>query len=342
MKQVVTIEEAVGYPLAHDITEIDPGRIKDAAFQKGYVLKEEDLDHLRRLGKNHLYVIKTTDQEMHEDDAAMALANALCGTGAIWNGTPKEGKITIKADRDGLLKVDADALVEFNMQGDVMCATRHTNTMVKQGDIIAATRAIPLVVARESVDNAVAAAERSQDRILQVLPVKKAKVSVLITGNEVYYGLIEDKFEKVITGKVLELGGSILDVQFLPDDDEMICEAALKQVEAGAELLISTGGMSVDADDRTRFAMQKAGIEDIVYGAPVLPGAMFMVAYLKGIPVMGVPACGMYAARTILDLLYPRVLSGEKITRREMAALGHGGLCLNCKTCTFPVCPFGK
>ncbi|MGW8192658.1 MAG: molybdopterin-binding protein [Desulforhopalus sp.] len=342
MKQVVSLEEAIGFPLAHDITEIRPGEFKGAAFQKGHILQSDDLDHLRKLGKNNLFIIKTENGEMHEDEAAEALANALCGHGVGWQDAPKEGKITLKATEDGLFKVDVDALMQFNMQGDVMCATRHTNTVVKKGETVAATRAIPLIVAKDKVREAVNAAHLSPTKILRVIPIQHPRVSVLITGNEVFYGLIEDKFEKIITRKVQELGGEILEVVFLPDNDDMISEAAVRQLDKGADLLITTGGMSVDPDDRTRHAMEKAGIQDIVYGTPVLPGAMFMVAYLGKVPVLGIPACGMYASRTILDLVYPRVLAGEKITRKEIAALGHGGLCLSCKTCTYPICPFGK
>jgi len=342
MKQVVTLEEAVGYPLAHDITEIRPGEFKGTAFQKGHILKDDDFDHLRRLGKNHLYIIKPAPEELHEDEAAEKLANALCGNGVGWTDAPREGKITIKATKDGLFKVDVDALMQFNMQGEVMCATRHTNTIVKKGDVIAATRAIPLLVSRDKVRAAVGAALYAESGVLSVTELQNPKVSVLITGNEVYNGLIKDKFKPIITKKLKELGGEILEIIYLPDDDEMIAAAATQQIEKGADLLITTGGMSVDPDDRTRHAMTKAGIQDIVYGTPVLPGAMFMVAYLGEIPVLGIPACGMYSARTILDLVYPRVLAGEKITREKIAALGHGGLCLECKSCTYPVCPFGK
>ncbi|KJR97772.1 MAG: molybdopterin-binding protein [Desulfobulbaceae bacterium BRH_c16a] len=342
MKQVVTLEEAVGFPLAHDITEIRPGEFKGAAFHKGHILKKDDLDHLRRLGKNNLFIIRTTPDEMHEDEAAEALATALCGPGVGWQDAPREGKINLKATRDGLFKVDIEALMAFNMHGEVMCATRHDNTMVKTGDTVAATRAIPLVVARKKVEAAVAAALEAKNHVLTVVPLRKPKVGIMITGNEVFSGLIKDKFEPIITKKVAELGGEVLDVVFLPDDDTMIAEATTGLVSRGADLLITTGGMSVDPDDRTRHALQQAGVKDIVYGTPVLPGAMFMVAYLGDIPVLGIPACGMYASRTVLDLVFPRVLAGEKITRKEIAGLGHGGLCLQCRTCTYPVCPFGK
>lgn len=342
MIQVVKIENAVGYPLAHDITEIIPGQFKGPAFLKGHIIKGRDLDHLRRLGKNHLFILKPEKDEMHEDEAAVEIANALCGSGVGWSGAPREGKLSLKATCDGLLKVDVEALLQFNMFGDVMCATRHTNTVVRRGQEVAATRAIPLVVARKTVQAAVDAACNAASGVLMVKPMAKAKAGVMITGDEVYYGRIQDKFQSIIRQKLAEMGGDVLDLVFLPDDDEKIADAATTMVNQGANILITTGGMSVDPDDRCRYALKKAGAVDMVYGSPVLPGAMFMVAYLNKVPVLGIPACGMYAARTVLDLVLPRVLNGEKITRREIAMLGHGGLCLKCKTCEFPDCSFGK
>jgi hypothetical protein len=342
MIQVVKIENAVGYPLAHDITEIRPGEFKGAAFLKGHILKGRDLEHLRRLGKNHLFILKPEKDEMHEDDAAVAIANALCGRGVGWSGAPREGKLSLKATCDGLLKVDVEALLRFNMFGDVMCATRHTHTVVRQGQVVAATRAIPLVVPRSIVRSAVEEAQRAGAGVLSVAPMIKAKAGIMITGDEVYYGRIKDRFQPVIRNKVAEMGGEVQEVVFLPDDDDRIAHTAADLVAKGANLLISTGGMSVDPDDRSRHGLKKAGAVDMVYGSPVLPGAMFMVAYLKGVPVLGIPACGMYATRTVLDIILPRVLAGEKITRTEIAELGHGGLCFKCNTCTYPVCPFGK
>lgn len=342
MIQVVKIEDAVGYPLAHDITEVRPGEFKGPAFHRGHILSCRDLDHLRRLGKDHLYIIKPETNEMHEDDAAVAIATALCGRGVGWTQAPREGKISLTASIDGLFKVDVDALNRFNLLGDVMCATMHTNTVVGKGVQVAATRAIPLLIPRPSVQNAVETARQADSAVLQVLPMLHATVGVLITGNEVYHGRIEDRFEPIIRKKVKELNGKVLDVVFLPDDDDQIAAAALKLIDRGADILITTGGMSVDPDDRTRFALTKAGALDMVYGSAVLPGAMFMIAYLKQVPVLGIPACGLYAERTIFDLLYPRVLAGEKITRRQIAELGHGGMCLRCGSCTYPVCPFGK
>jgi hypothetical protein len=306
------------------------------------VLTCRDLDHLRRLGKNHLYIWKPEKDELHEDEAAEAIANALCGEGVGWSDAPREGKIALKATRDGLLKVEVGALSRFNLQGDVMCATRHTNTVVKKGEQVAATRAIPLLIPRLRVEEAVAAARGASAGVLQVLPMLQARAGVLITGSEVYHGRIEDKFEPIIRQKVAALGGEVIEAIFLPDDDAMIAAAALQLIDRGANVLITTGGMSVDPDDRTRFALKKAGAREMVYGSAVLPGAMFMMAYLNRVPVLGIPACGLHARTTIFDLIYPRVLGGEKIGRPEVAALGHGGLCLKCKACTYPCCPFGK
>ena len=410
--KTIPVAEAVGTVLAHDITEIKKNEFKGRAFKKGHIVKQEDVCHLQRLGKENLFVLNISEDEMHEDEAAYALANALIGEGVQLQGEPKEGKINIIAERDGLLKVDKNALTQFNMLGDVMCATLHSNTVVKKGQLVAGTRAIPLVVKKAIVEEAVAIANsvktqdagyRMQDTaphnplsvmgippstpplvrgevkgghhesgivlhvscsgVISVKELRKLKAGIVITGNEVYYGRIKDAFAPVVTKKIQEHGCEIAGIYYAPDDEAFI-EARLRElVDAGAELLITTGGMSVDPDDVTRFAIRKLGVTDIVYGSAVLPGAMFLVAYLsiadcglqnaefkseiqnpksKTIPILGIPACGMYHKTTIFDLILPRALAGEIIGRKELAELGHGGLCLNCKKCSYPICPFGK
>ncbi|MBI5102034.1 MAG: molybdopterin-binding protein [Nitrospirae bacterium] len=393
----LSVTEAVGTVLAHDITEIRPGEFKGRAFRKGHIIRQEDICHLQRLGKEHLFVLDIAEDEMHEDDAAYALARALMGDGVKIKGEPKEGKINIVAETDGLLKINKDALLEFNMLGDVMCASMHGNTIVKKGQTVAGTRAIPLIVKKHIVEEAMKIGEKARKSpltpalslhgegdsdiprpsgerievrggVIQVKQIRKPKTGIVITGNEVYYGRIKDAFAPVITAKIEALGGEITGIYYAPDDESFI-EARLRElINAGADLLITTGGMSVDPDDVTRFAIRNLGASDITYGSAVLPGAMFLVAYIRAearksgsaevevsvtselpnfgtsglIPILGIPACGMYAKTTIFDLVLPRVLAGEKIGRRELAELGHGGLCLKCETCNYPVCPFGK
>jgi hypothetical protein len=353
------VDDAVGTVLAHDITEIRPGEFKGRAFKKGHVIRKEDVCHLQRLGKEHLFVLDIADGEMHEDDAAYALANALMGNGVKIKGEPREGKITIVAEMDGLLKINKGALLAFNMLGDVMCATLHGNSIVRKGQTVAGTRAVPLVVKKDIVQTAVQIGERA-GKIIQIKEIRKPKAGVVITGNEVYYGRVEDAFSSVITEKIKAIGGEIVGIYYAPDDESFI-EARLRElIYAGADLLITTGGMSVDPDDVTRFAIRNLGATDITYGSAVLPGAMFLIAYLETIvrdsgvskktisdprspiPVLGIPACGMYAKATVFDLVVPRVLAGERIGRRELAELGHGGLCMKCETCGYPACPFGK
>lgn len=341
MIRTVPVEEAVGMALAHDITEIRPGEFKGAAFRRGHVVRCHDLEHLKRLGKEHLYVLDPAEDEMHEDDAALALAEALCGEGVIPQGIPKEGKVDLRAGRDGLLHVEVEALLRFNSLGEVMCATRHTHTLVKRGQVVGATRAIPLLIPRDRVEEAVRIA-RNASGILKVRVLRRVLAGVLITGNEVYSGRVRDRFAPVISQKVEALGGRVLEIRFVPDDDEKIAQSAHELISAGADIIITTGGMSVDPDDRTRRALERAGATHILYGSAALPGAMFLVAELRGIPVLGVPACGLYHRATVFDLIYPRILAGDRITRRDLAALGHGGLCLHCDACRFPVCPFGK
>jgi len=340
----IPLHEAIGCVLAHDITEIRVGEFKGAAFLKGHIVREEDIPHLKRLGKEHLFVLTIGDNEMHEDDAAYALATALMGEGVKIKGSPREGKIEIIATYDGLLEVKRDALFDFNMLGEVMCATLHSYSPVKEGEVVAATRAIPLVIKRGIVEEAVCIARRVGG-IVAVKKMRKPKAGVVITGNEVYYGRIKDAFAPVITRKIEALGGEVKALSFAPDDETFIREELSKMVKAGVDLLITTGGMSVDPDDVTRNAIRDLGAVDITYGTPVLPGAMFLIAYLEGsptIPILGIPACGMYAETTVFDLVLPRVLIGERIGRRELAELGYGGLCRRCKVCRYPICSFGK
>jgi molybdenum cofactor synthesis domain-containing protein len=376
----LAVAEAVGTVLAHDITEIRPGEFKGRAFKKGHIIREEDVCHLQRLGKENLFVLNIAEDEMHEDEAAYVLANALMGEGVKIKGEPKEGKINIVAETDGLLKINRDALLAFNMLGDVMCATIHSNTVVKKGQTVAGTRAIPLVVKKTTVEEAVRICERARKNgspevqkagILEIKEIRKPKAGVVITGNEVYYGKIKDAFAPIIKSKIEAIGGELVGTYYAPDDESFI-EARLRElINAGADLLITTGGMSVDPDDVTRFAIRSLGVTDITYGSAVLPGAMFLVGYVKKvqsskfkvqsqetvtqnnniehgtlnlelIPILGIPACGMYAKTTIFDLLLPRILAGEIIGRRELAELGHGGLCMKCETCNYPICPFGK
>jgi hypothetical protein len=337
----IRLEDAVGTKLAHDVTEIRPGQFKGPAFRKGHVVCDEDLCHLQRLGKNHLYILEVGDDEVHENQAASILAASLAGEGIRWKDEPREGKINLFAARDGLLRVDTAALTGFNMVEDVMCATLHNYTLVKEGDLVAGTRAIPLVVKRAVVERAAAIA-RQNGAVLSVQPLLSIRVGLVITGNEVYHGLIEDRFVPILSQKVEALGSKVHCVDFAPDKAEEISRVIRGQIEKGCGLLLLSGGMSVDPDDVTRHGIRLAGAGELHYGAAVLPGAMFLVAYLGETPLLGVPACGLYHRTTVLDLILPRVLAGEKIVKKDLAFLGHGGLCRDCKPCTYPHCAFGK
>lgn len=335
MIQIVKAEESVGLALAHDITEIVPGESKNVAFRRGHVVEQEDISRLLRLGKDHIFVLKAEPDQVHEDDAAQSLANALCGDGVGWTGPFREGKISLTAMIDGLLKVDVEALCSINELGEIMCVTRHTNSLISKGTEVGFTRAVPLLVSRRVVDEAVRIAKDSVG-ILRVLPVRKAKVGLIITGNEVYHGRIEDRFEAVVRKRVDRFGGVIMDVVIVPDDEEGIAAAALDLVERGADALIAVGGMSVDPDDKTRFGLRRAGASE------VLPGAMFMIAYINEIPVFGIPSGGMSARGSVFDIVYPRIMAGDRLSRRDVAKMAYGGFCLKCETCRFPDCPFGK
>ena len=341
MLKTIQLTDAVGSKLAHDITEIRPNEFKGPAFRRGHTLCEADLCHLQRLGKNHLYVIDLAEDEIHENEAAVIMATALAGDGVTWKSGPQEGKINLLAERDGLLVVNTAALAAFNMADEVMCATLHNHTLVNRGDLVAGTRAIPLVMKRTPIERAAAIAHQN-GAALSVQPLRSARVGLVITGNEVYHGLISDRFAPILTDKAKALGSEIVALDFAPDDAEVISRVIRSQLEQGCDLLLLSGGMSVDPDDVTRHGIRLAGANEIHYGAAALPGSMFLVAYLGEVPLLGVPACGLYHRITVLDLILPRILAGEKIGKAELAFLGHGGLCLDCPECTYPKCHFGK
>jgi hypothetical protein len=341
MAKAVSVDKAVGMVLSHDITEIVKGVKKGAAFKKGHIVREEDIERLKRLGKEHLYVLELSTDDIHEDEAAVALASSLAGSGVHFEHRPEEGKIALKASIDGLLRINKEGLRRFNLLGEVMCATLHDNTPVCKGETVAATRLIPLVGNRQLVTEATRLAAEAAP-IVAVRPLRQATVGLVITGNEVFHGRIEDKFEEVLRAKVTSFGSTMISVRFAPDDKQRIADEIAACIQQGADLLITSGGMSVDPDDVTREGILLAGATEVVYGTPVLPGAMFLAAVIGKIPILGVPACGMFHNITVLDLLLPRILCGEQIDRSLVAEMGHGGLCRNCPTCHYPSCHFGK
>jgi hypothetical protein len=341
MLKKIKLKDAVGTKLAHDVTEIRPGEFKGAAFHKGHTVCNDDLCRLQKMGKNHLYVIDLEADEIHEDQAASLLADALAGEGIVWKDEPREGKIKLLAEKEGLFKVNTAALAAFNMVDEVMCATLHNHTLVKKNEQVAATRAIPLVMKRAPVERAAAIAQQN-GAVLSVQSLHQATAGLVITGNEVYRGLIEDRFAPILSEKVKALGSRVDGIAFAPDDAEKIRGAIQSHIDRGCDLLMLSGGMSVDPDDVTRKGIRLAGATEMHYGAAVLPGAMFLVAYIEDIPLLGVPACGLYHRTTVLDLVLPRILAGERIGKAELAFLGHGGLCKDCEECVYPHCPFGK
>lgn len=339
--KTVPLQQAVGTTLAHDMTQVIPGRYKGAAFKKGHKVTAGDLCRLMRMGKNNLFVLDLDENQLHEDDAVLQLATALAGPGVTFSGSPREGKLQLKADYPGLLKINPEALTRFNMIQDVMCASIHNNTPVTATQSVAATRAIPLVIDKKDLAAAVTLAETHYP-ILSVKMFNPLKTRLIITGNEVYEGLVQDKFQSIVEKKITALGGTVEEAVILPDDREMISRQIRGFLEKETDLIVTTGGMSVDPDDVTKAGIEDAGFDERHYSAAVLPGAMFLLGYQNNVAIMGLPACGLYHRITIFDLILPRIMAGEKPGARDLAELCHGGLCLNCKTCTFPACSFGK
>ncbi len=338
--KLINTTDAVGHVLCHDMTQIIKGEYKDARFRKGHVVREEDIPVLLSMGKEHLYVWEMVPGMVHENDAAERLC-ALCVNENMERGGVKEGKIELTAACDGLFQVDSRRLTAVNSIEDIIIPTRHGNTGVRRGDRLAGARVIPLVIREEKLLSAEEAAGPAP--LLELLPYVKRTAAIVATGSEVKSGLIQDAFTPVVRDKLAEYGIETLTAVYSGDGVENVANAISEVRRTGAEIILCTGGMSVDPDDNTPGGIRASGARIVSYGAPVLPGAMLLVGYYEdGTPVLGLPGCVMYAGATIFDLLLPRIAAGVEITREEIAAMGEGGLCLGCKPCRWPHCPFGK
>lgn len=338
--QLVKTEDAVGMVLCHDITQIIKGVTKDAVFRKGHIIQPEDIPVLLSVGKDNIYVWENDDSMLHEDEAAEILRD-MCMNDGMSASKPKEGKIELTAERDGLFLVDRERLRAVNSFGRMMIATRPGGVAVKAGDKLCGTRIIPLVIEKEAMAQAKAVAGDAP--LLRLAEIKPKRFGLVTTGNEVYYGRIEDTFTPVIVEKLAQFGCEMAAHEVSNDDHEKITGIINKMLADGVDMVLCTGGMSVDPDDKTPLAIKNTGANIVSYGAPVLPGAMFLLAYTAdGRPICGLPGCVMYAKRTIFDIVLPYLLADEPVTVDMLAGLGNGGLCLNCNVCHFPNCGFGR
>ena len=339
--KLMKTEDAVGQVLCHDITQIIKGVTKDAVFRKGHIITEEDIPVLLSVGKDNVYIWENDDSMMHENEAAEVLC-AICKGSNMSRGSVKEGKIELSAECDGVLKINREKLKAVNSFGQMMIAARHGDFQVRKGDKLAGTRIIPLVIEKEKMEKVKALC--GDEPIMKVVPYRSRRVGIVTTGNEVFYGRIKDTFTPVVQEKVEFFGAEVIGHKITNDDNENIEKCIRELLDEGCDMILCTGGMSVDPDDKTPLAIRNVCGSVVTYGAPVLPGAMFLLAYYgeNNIPVMGLPGCVMYAKRTIFDLVLPRIMTGEILEKDDFDRLGEGGLCLNCDICTFPNCGFGK
>lgn len=340
IKTIIETENAVGMLICHDITKIAKGDFKGALFKKGHRISSEDVEALLDIGKKHIYALQLEEGELHEDDAGKRLAKAICGKG-LTIGDPAEGRLDLSAKYPGLFKVDVRRLHCLNSIPDVVVSTLHNNSSIAEGEKVAGAKVIPLAVNEKTLLEVERICSDGEPP-LQIVPYEKYRIGSIITGMEVFEGRIKDGFAPVLKKKVLQFSQDKPLISYAPDDSHVISSHVSKMLDEGCNIIIITGGMSVDPDDVTPTAILESGAKIVKYGAPALPGAMFLLAYREDIPIIGLPACAMYFQNTVLDILLPRLFAGEKVSAREIAELGHGGLCRKCETCFFPRCSFGK
>lgn len=340
MLKKIRVENAIGMTLAHDITKVIPGEYKGPVFRRGHIITDADIDELKSIGKEHVYIMELAQGEIHEEEAAFRIARAISGKGLELTG-PSEGRVNMVTQHAGLLKIDIDLLTRINSIGDIIISTLHNNRYCQKGTMVAATKIIPLFTEETKVVE-VEKVCRTEGKVIDLIALPESKVGMVITGNEVFKGIREDAFYPVMSKKIEKLGSSVVHKELVPDDIDAIARAILDMKTAKCDVILVCGGLSIDPDDVTRQGIIESGACIISYGAPVMPGAMFLVADLESTPLLGVPGAAIYNPTTVLDLILPRVLAGEKIQKKDIIDLAHGGLCLNCKKCVFPLCHYGK
>lgn len=336
----IEVSNAVGMTLCHDITAIFDNGFKGVLFKRGHVIEQNDIDALLEIGKNHIFVWEPGKDEVHEEDAALALSNVICDE-SIESTLPSEGKITLRSKRKGLFCVNEEGLLKINMTPDYTVACIKNFSVVNVGDALSGVRIVPLVTKRENVDLAVNAAQLFSP-VFSVLPFIKLKVGLIITGSEIYYGRIEDKFEPIMRKKLKAFDADFLGAVKCPDDLDIIKKEALNFIEKGADIVLFTGGMSVDPDDLTPTAIRDLSTHFVTQGIPMQPGNMLTIAYRNNVTLVGVPGASLHSKVTSLDVFLPRIFAGLKITKEDTVKCGLDGLCLNCKECHFPNCNFSK
>lgn len=334
----VKVQDAIGMTLCHDITAMVDG-FKGAAFKRGHVITQEDIPKLLDIGKQHVFIWEENAGEIHEEDAARRLSQMTTVNGAHY-GSISEGKVQLFADQDGMFRVDKALLAAVNRIGDITITTLPDHYPVKAGDRLASMRIVPLVTEERQVAEAEALCADKQ--LYDLRPFKPLKVGIIITGSEIYHGRIKDKFERVARAKLAHYPAEILGVHVCDDELDMIVGAGRTLLAEGAELLIFSGGMSVDPDDLTPSAIREMGAEIVSYGVPSQPGNMTLVAYLDQAALLGVPGAAISRPTTMFDVLLPQIFCGDPLTKDDLIRLGEGGLCQMCDNCHFPNCTFGR
>lgn len=326
----VSVKDAVGHPLMHDIARIIIGEVKDTPFRRGHVITAEDIPKLLDLGKEHVFIMDESDaHKIHEEDVAWALYD-LCKSNNIYSSDEvREGKVEAFSRIHGVLEIDIEQLHHINGIGDLNIVTKFSNTVVQEGDKLAGMRCVPLLLEEEELQLAQHVhKEIYKNRpILEVHPFTIKRVGIVTTGSEVATGRIQDAFTPIIKERTEPFGVSLVSHEIVTDETERIVEAIQKVKSEGAEIIFCTGGMSIDPDDLTPGAIMRCAKEVITYGLPVLPGSMVCIAYMSdGTPIVGLPGGVLFSKPTAFDVLLPKLLSNRKITKEFCVQLGHGGL----------------
>ena len=324
MIKKINVEDAIGQPLLHDITAIMEDGFKGVKFKRGHIIEDSDIEALKNIGKDHIYVGELEADQVHEEDAVLEIKNLLSNEN-IDVSDVSEGKISLSSKIDGLFVINRELLRKINTIGDYTIACKKSYIRVNTGDKLAGVRIVPLWTEKTQLEQAKKLLE-NEGPLFEVKEFQNLKAGCIITGDEVYYGRIKDAFKPVLREKLSQFESQVIDFVFLPDDEDKLVVTYKKFKNAGADLVIFTGGMSVDPDDITPRAIRKIGAEVIVQGIPMQPGNMLMVARDNNTYLMGVPGASIHSKVTSFDYFLPRVFAGLDLKKEDFIEMAEGGL----------------
>lgn len=314
------LRQAVGHILLHN--QIGPDGRK--VLKKGHRLASSDLPALQALGREQVYVAVLADDDIGENEAARRLGDVVAGPG-LKTSTATTGRVNLIAASAGLVKINRQGLLAFNDSPGITLATLTHNTPVQPKKMVGTIKIIPYAVPRPRLEAAEAVARR-ENPLVAIKPFTVRQAVLITTGSEPARSKVVDAFTPPLQNRLSGYNTALAAGPHVPEDEQAIAAALQQTLNEGAEMVIIAGETSImDPDDITPRAIKAAGGSIVHYGVPAEPGNLLLLAYHGPVPIVGAPGCARSKNYNVVDMVLPRLAAGERLTRRDLIELGHGG-----------------